>query len=80
MKWIARLFFLAMFTLLFVFFLFNQHTTFVYYYKELGIEVPLAIALIISLIVGVMLGCTATLGKILRLKSELKRLDRELHS
>ncbi len=80
MKWISRLFFLALFALLFVFFLFNQHTAHVYYYKDLGIDTPLAIALIVSLIIGVLLGCSATLGKILRLKSEIRRLVRELDS
>ena len=80
MKWISRLLFLALFTLLFVFFLFNQHSTHVYYYKDLGIDVPLAIALIVSLVVGVLLGCSAALGKILSLKSQIRRLTRELRS
>lgn len=81
MKWISRLLFLALFALLFVFFLFNQHSTHVYYYKDImGVDVPLAIALIISLIIGVLLGCTATLGKILGLKSEIRKLMRELRS
>jgi uncharacterized integral membrane protein len=80
MKWISRLLFLALFALLFVFFLFNQHSTHVYYYKDMGVDIPLAIALIISLIIGVLLGCTATLGKILGLKSEIRKLMRELRS
>ncbi|MEE9412536.1 MAG: LapA family protein [Methylococcales bacterium] len=80
MKWISRLLFLALFALLFVFFLFNQHTSHVNYYKDMGVDVPLAIALIISLIIGVLLGCMAGLGKLLRLKSEIKKLTRELRS
>jgi uncharacterized integral membrane protein len=80
MKWISRLLFLALFALLFLFFLFNQHNTHVYYYKGMGIDSPLAIALIISLIVGVLLGCTATLGKIISLKSQIKKLTRELRA
>ncbi len=81
MKWISRLFFLLLFALLFVFFLFNQHTTHVYYYKDImGVDISLAIALIISLIIGSLLGCLAGLGKILKLKSEIKKLNRELRS
>lgn len=80
MKWISRLLFLVLFTLLFVFFLFNQHNTHVYYYKDLGVDVPLAVALIVSLIVGVLLGCSAALGKILSLKSQIRQLTRELRS
>ena len=80
MKWISRLLFLALFILLFVFFLFNQHNTHVFYYKGLGVDIPLAIALIGSLVIGVLLGCTATLGKIIRLKSEIRKLIREIQS
>ncbi len=80
MKWISRLLFLVLFALLFVFFLFNQHNTPVYYYKDLGVDLPLAITLIISLIIGVLFGCSAGLGKVLSLKSEIRKLTRELRS
>lgn len=80
----TRLIYLSVFVCIFVvalvFSLLNLDPVRVYFYRSVFIEMPLAAALTLELLVGVGIGYSVRMFRYLKLKSEYAQLERELEA
>lgn len=70
--------FLIIFLIALMFSLLNLDPVKIYFYKGLGIELPLALVLTLELLAGVVIGYSVRLLRYMRLSSECNRLRKEL--
>jgi len=78
MRLIYLFVFLVVFIIGLLFSLWNLHSVQVNFYKEWGIELPLAVALTIELLAGVVIGFSANIVKTLKLKAECSKVKKKL--
>ncbi len=72
------LLFLIIFLVALMFSLLNLDPVKIYFYKGLGVELPLALVLTLELLAGVVIGYSVRFLRYMRLSSECNRLRKEL--
>ena len=77
-KFLYFIIFFLIFIVALVFSLLNLDPVTVYFYKGIGIELPLALVLVLELLAGVVIGYSVRLLRYIKLNSECSRLRKQL--
>lgn len=77
MRFVMWIFRLLLFFLLFGFAVKNDHLVALHFFFGSGWQLPLVFVILVAFIAGALLGVTATVGSLLRMRREIGRLRRQ---